>query len=80
MINNSKKKRGVNRSSINDSLRGNFLSPPATDQWDDTTTSLENMNTNNNDKLIDMNSLVPPLVPPTAKRRSTRLNKRKRDA
>lgn len=74
------KKRDVNRSGINGDNRGSFLSPPATGQWNNATTSLENMNTNSNDKLIGMNSLVPPLVPPTAKRRSTRLNKRKRDA
>ena len=65
-----KNRHGIRSSSS--SSRGNFLSPPT---YNSNAPSLENLNPSHSDKLLDKNGSIPP---PTARRRSTRINKRKR--
>lgn len=58
--------------SSSSSSRGSFLSPPT---FNSNASSLEDLNASHSDKLLEKSGSIPP---PTARRRSTRLNKRKR--
>ena len=58
--------------SSSSSSRGSFLSPPT---YNSNSSSLEDLNASHSDKLLEKSGSIPP---PTARRRSTRLNKRKR--